>query len=322
MLVVYHRNKAYSKSPNGIMPVLSKVCTKWLSWTTDPLDRANVVLTDEEVHQFYHRVCKGSLWPALHGFLHAMPEDAWAGWETFCRINRRFAAFIMEHHADMPGVWIHDYNLMLLPQYLRNLGYQGKVSLCFHTTVASCDELQQAIPMWRDLLDSLLACDVVGVHVPRYANNLGQLARSAGVSTTEASVDAGVFRGQSSPLFDPYCTVTMGSSTRLVAFPMPLHAIQRSSPSAIPKRRKRILCFSRIDYIKNPCGALRMFEAMLTLYPPAKERVELWFGCAPSKSKTYSKTQGSVDRLVEHIQTAFGSAFRHFPKGSRGTNCS
>ena len=319
MLVVYHRNREYSKSPNGIIPVLSKVCSSWLSWTTDPLDKTNVLLTDEEVYEFYHGVCKGSLWPALHGFFHALPEDAWAGWETFCRINRRFANFIMKHHAGTPKVWIHDYNLIMLPQYLRNLGYQGKISLFFHTTVASCDEIQQAIPMWRDLLDSLLACDIVGVHIPRYANNLGQLARSVGVVTTAAPVNVDVFRGRASPLFDPCSTVTMGS-TKIVALPMPLysagtlHSVDRSAP-LVQRRRKRILCFSRIDYIKNPCGTLRMFEAMLERYPTDQARVELWFGCAPSKSKTYMGIQDNVDRLVRRVHDAYGSAFRHFSKG-------
>ena len=137
MLVVYHRNREYSKSPNGIIPVLSKVCCRGCRGLPIQLDKTNVLLTDEEVYEFYHGVCKGSLWPALHGFFHALPEDAWAGWETFCRINRRFANFIMKHHAGTPKVWIHDYNLIMLPQYLRNLGYQGKISLFFHTTVAS-----------------------------------------------------------------------------------------------------------------------------------------------------------------------------------------
>ena len=49
--------------------------------------------------------------------------------------------------------------------------------------------------MWRDPPDSLLACDIVGVHVSRYANNLGQLARSVGVVTTAAPVNVDVFRG-------------------------------------------------------------------------------------------------------------------------------
>ena len=64
-----------------------------------------------------------------------------------------------------------------------------------------------------------------------------------------------------------------------------------------------------------------MFEAMLERYPTDQARVELWFGCAPSKSKTYMGIQDNVDRLVRRVHDAYGSAFRHFPKDSPRRNC-
>ena len=70
-------------------------------------------------------------------------------------------------------------------------------------------------------MTSLLACDVVGVHVPRYANNLGQLARCMGGAASTVPANTTLFQGKGSDLFDPYMTNQI-NDTRVVAFPMPL----------------------------------------------------------------------------------------------------
>lgn len=311
---MYHRHPLFSKSPNGIMPVLQSIQPKWLSWTTSLSDTANVLLTEEQVTQFYHVFCKGSLWPLLHGFRDQLKPDAWAYWDTFCDINRRFADHLLRHHATENVVWIHDYNLMLVPWYLRQKGFAGTISFFFHTTVPSCDEFQ-TIPEWRFLVTSLLACDIVGVHVPRYANNLGQLARCMGGAASTVPVDMTLFQGKGSDLFDPYVTNQMNDS-RVVAFPMPLgHFTRVAAPQDNASQKKRVLCFSRIDYIKNPCGVLRMFETMLTMYPHEQDRVELWFGCTASKSTTYKAIQAEVNGLVQSLSAQYPGAFRYFQNG-------
>ena len=320
MLIVYHRHPSFSNSPNGIMPVLQNIQSKWLSWTTNPNDSTNVFLTEKQVTEFYNVICKGSLWPLLHGFRNQLGPDAWEHWDTFCNVNRRFAEYVSSHHETENTVWIHDYNLILMPLYLRQTGYKGTISFFFHTAVPSCDEFQ-AIPEWRALMTSLLACSIVGVHVPRYANNLGQLARCMGCEVSSVTANTNLFQGKNSDLFDPYVTCQM-KNTRVVAFPMPLGKSKREErifPSVNTSQKKRVLCFSRIDYIKNPCGVLRMFDTMLSMYPKETDRVELWFGCTGSKSATYKAIQTEVNYLTKSLSERYPGTFRYFQNGlSRG----
>jgi trehalose 6-phosphate synthase len=71
-------------------------------------------------------------------------------------------------------VWIHDYHLMLLPQFLREMTQQSdikfKIGFFLHTPFPSC-EVFRILPMRKKILTALLHCDLVGFHTESYARH-------------------------------------------------------------------------------------------------------------------------------------------------------
>ena len=77
--------------------------------------------------------------------------------------------------AEAATVWIHDYNLWLVPGYIRELRPDLKIAFFHHTPFPGNDVF--AILPWREqILESLLSCDVVGFHIPRYTENFARAA--------------------------------------------------------------------------------------------------------------------------------------------------
>ena len=74
-------------------------------------------------------------------------------------------------------VWLHDYNLWMVPSVLRELRPDVKIAFFHHTQFPSAD-IFAILPWRREILGSLLACDYVGFHIPRHAENFTDAVRS------------------------------------------------------------------------------------------------------------------------------------------------
>ena len=184
------------KSPNGIIPTLrnlfrNKEDGTWIAWrrvdsvdnTEDeriemtnpaPFTLCRIPLEDNQISSFYHITSKECFWPILHTFpTHFNVNNA--DWGIFEEVNRRFAEAACKEAAEGATVWVHDYNLWLVPGYIRSRRPDLKVAFFHHTPFPSNDVF--AILPWRDqILESLLCCDVVGFHIPRYTENFARAA--------------------------------------------------------------------------------------------------------------------------------------------------
>jgi trehalose-6-phosphate synthase len=212
LVIVYHRQPyeevevdgkieyRENKSPNGIVPTLKSFFGRfekgaWVAWklaedTTNPgferviqiddqygsYDVSRLPLTAEQVNSFYHVSSKEAFWPILHGFKERYNYDP-VDWPVFREVNWAFAEAAAAEAAPGAVVWIHDYNLWLAPGYLRTLRPDVKISFFHHTPFPGAD-MFNVLPWRREILESLLACDVVGFHIPRYVNNFVSAARS------------------------------------------------------------------------------------------------------------------------------------------------
>ena len=230
LVIVYHRQPNEEvvengrvvyrthKSPNGIVPTLKSFFNRlepdagaWIaSKVYDPdkgVDFERVIqvedpngaytvsrlpLTAEQVESFYHVTSKEALWPVLHSFPRLFQYEN-VDWNTFREVNRLFAEAAAAQVEDDGLVWIHDYNLWLVPAYLRRLKPGVRIAFFHHTPFPGPDVFN-VLPWRREVVDSLLDCDLVGFHIPRYAKNFADVARSLSGVEVEAweDVEAGL----------------------------------------------------------------------------------------------------------------------------------
>ena len=180
------------KSPNGIIPTLRNLFRTqpsgtWIAWreeesadaddetltvdagaaTAAPIRLRRIPLRKDQIGSFYHVTSKEAIWPILHSFPSFFEVNN-ADWATFQEVNRRFAEAACNEAAPGASIWIHDYNLWLTPGYIRALRPDVKISLFHHTPFPSSDVFS-ILPWREEILESLLCCDSVGFHIPRYA---------------------------------------------------------------------------------------------------------------------------------------------------------
>jgi glucosylglycerol-phosphate synthase len=115
-------------------------------------------LTPDQVSSFYHITSKEAFWPILHSFKERYNYDP-VDWPTFREVNWAFAEAAAAEAAPGAAVWVHDYNLWLVPGYLRTLRPDVKISFFHHTPFPAAD-MFNVLPWRREIVESLLACDV------------------------------------------------------------------------------------------------------------------------------------------------------------------
>jgi glucosylglycerol-phosphate synthase len=354
LVVVYHRlpyeeviengelKRRRPTSPNGILPTLLSFFGNgkpgaWVAWSVhDPargpferhttvdaerypdLTAARVKLSQDEVDIFYKRFSKEAFWPTLHTFWERArfrEED----WKVFLKVNRDFAEATADEAAEGAVVWIHDYNLWMVPAYLRELRPDLKIAFFHHTYFPSADVFN-VVPWRREIIGSLLQCDYVGFHIPRQVENFVDVARGATPITT-------LERESCAPRFLTYgcavgldrmttCIEAGGRIVRLGAHPVGLDLNRVRDALARPEVQSRmqnlrqqlhgqklILSVERLDYTKGTLERLLAYEKMLEDYPELHRKITHVCVCVPAASEmtVYDELKVQIEQIAGRI---------------------
>ncbi|WP_459615889.1 glucosylglycerol-phosphate synthase [Bordetella sp. 2513F-2] len=354
LVIVYHRlpyeekrvdgvlQRRRPSSPNGIIPTLlgffdNNQAGSWVAWaehdeadgefevhtTVDArrypkLKAARVALPKADVDVFYRRFSKEAFWPTLHTFWERArfhEED----WQVFLRVNRLFAERAAAEAAMGAVVWLHDYNLWMVPGYLREMRPDLRIAFFHHTYFPSADVFN-VLPWRRAIVGSLLQCDYIGFHIPRQVENFVDVA--GGVMPLKRTE-----RQNCAPRFLTYgCAVGVETMTteietdtrtvRLGAHPVGLdvgrvrRVLQEEPVQANMERLRKeidgiriILSVERLDYTKGTLEKLQAFERMLEENPELQGKVSLVCVCVPAAREMtiYDDLQLQIEQVVGRI---------------------
>jgi glucosylglycerol-phosphate synthase len=358
LVIVYHRLpyeevvengeliRRRPKSPNGIIPTLLSFFSdgkagSWVAWSVDDPDlgpfqthtevdtsryeklvAARVALSEEDVEIFYKRFSKEAFWPTLHTFWEraTFRDDHW---QVYLKVNRLFAERAAEEAAENAVVWIHDYNLWMVPAYLREMRPDLTIAFFHHTYFPSADVFN-VLPWRREIIGSLLQCDHIGFHIPRQAENFVDVAR--GVTPLEVTQKMGC-----APRFLTYgCAVGLDEmSTEITvndrkiglgAHPvgLDLNRVRTalSDQSVIAqmdtlreefKDVRLILSVERLDFTKGIIEKLQAYERILNEHPELKTNVTLLLICVPAAAgmTIYEELLSQIEQTVGRINGQF-----------------
>lgn len=374
LVIVYHRFpfdeyaadgrllRREHASPNGIMPTLLGFFAdgragSWVAWTvtdglkSEPAERfvidearypnlaaARVMLREDERDVFYKRFSKEAFWPTLHTFWERAEFRA-DHWEVFCKVNRAFAETVAREAAENALVWVHDYNLWMVPAYLKEL--RPDLNICFfHHTYFPSSDVFNVVPWRRDIIGSLMQCDYIGFHIPRQSENFVDVVR--GVMPIET-----LERRSAAPRFLTFgCAVGLEEMTARIrvndrevglgAHPvgLDLGRVREALEAADTQNRIReiraqnpglriILSVERLDYTKGTLEKLAAYEKLLDQHPDLRGRISLVVICVPAAGamKVYDTLQVEIEQAVGRINGRFSQVgwtplqffFRSFP---------
>ncbi|KAJ2704312.1 Trehalose-6-P synthase/phosphatase complex synthase subunit [Coemansia sp. IMI 203386] len=267
-----------------------------------------VYLDDETAELYYNGFANSILWPLFHYHPGEMVFEE-AAWDAYQRANQAFAESLVDVVKDGDLVWIQDYHLMLMPLMLRRLldarGLKSvKIGWFLHTPFPS-SELYRILPVRREILEGVLAADLLGFHTYDYARHfVSSCARILGLQTTPNVVETetrmvqvGTFPIGIDPSKFSEALQTTEVQQRLGEFE------RKFSGSRV------IVGVDRLDYIKGVPQKFLAFEHFLSEHPEYVGRVVLVQVAVPSRGdvEEYKQLISSVNELVGRINGRFGT---------------
>jgi len=251
-----------------------------------------VALTSQDIERYYHGYANSTLWPLSHYFLEKTKqyEDTW---QAYVDVNKKFFDVLCRHIQPNDTVWVHDYQLMLLPALLRQTFPQLKIGYFHHIPFPSF-ELFRTLTHKKELLEGLLGADLIGFHTYDYVRHfMSSVMRIL-------QLDRHLFTL-------PYQqrTVTVD------AFPMGIDVQHFSSTKITPKKSiyKMILSIDRLDYSKGIPERLLGYEHFLQHHPEFHGNVNLKLMIAPSREvmDSYDQLKSLIEQKVAEINGKYGS---------------
>jgi trehalose 6-phosphate synthase len=321
-LPVHQGEDGWELSPGGLVTALRPVMTAhsgaWVGWDGGSagiprelpdlqVELLPVHLSAAQVRNYYHGFSNACLWPLLHDAIEKSRfERAW--WIQYQQVNAVFAAAAGQVLADRPDAlaWVHDYQLMLVPQLIRERHPGQRVGFFLHVPWPGPD-IYARLPWRQEILLGLLGADVVSFHTGRYRKNFlqacerlladrgvevqGARVRLPGgrvVSTTTApiSIDAGEFRQHATGL----------------AADQELAAVCQQFEG-----RTLLLGVDRLDYTKGIVERLLAFEMLLDRRPDLRTRMTFLQVAVPSRDnvREYRELRAAVERHIGRINGRF-----------------
>ncbi len=311
----------WRRSPGGLVTAMDSVMHTqpgaWVGWAGEPgspPDRFDedgvhlvpVGLSAEEVHRYYEGFSNGTLWPIYHDVIVAASfHREW--WAAYQHVNQRFAAAVAEVAAPGARVWIQDYQLQLVPAYVRTLRPDVRIGWFNHIPFPPV-ELFAQLPWRGPLLEGLLGADFLGFQRQADARNFVRACRQLIHAETRAGS----------------VTVTDGSGRRVRAAAIPisvdfkgLEALARE-PSVTARMQEirrslgdpklLMLGVDRLDYTKGIRHRLKAYQELLAegrLGPPEVTLVQV---ATPSRERVaaYQHLRADVEQTVGRINGDLG----------------
>ncbi len=340
------------ESPNGIIPTLLGFFSQgrrgaWIAWAlqnrsqhtdaeelhferTVPVDTklypnlvaTRVPLSAPDVDLFYKRFSKEALWPVIFSFPSKVQIDH-SHWDHFREINRKFAECAAADAEPGALVWIHDYNLWLVPGFLKQLRPDLRIAFFHHTSFPTPD-MFHILPWRREIVSSLLQSDYLGFHIPRYVENFYDVVRSVfEIRLLERTPSSPTFLSFGGALsVDSYVSkIEVGGKViRLGAHPVGIDvgrvreafeepSVQEHYHSLLSelRGRKAILSVERLDYVKGPIEKIEAFEALLEEHPELHEKIVFINIVTPPAPgmEVYRATRERLDQVIGRINGKF-----------------
>lgn len=269
--------------------------------TLKKTDLVPVFLKEDEVEQYYEGYSNSKIWPLCHYFFTLIQHES-EHWEIYQKVNYMFAEAALKIIEEGDIVWVHDYQLMLVPKMIRdkrpdvNIGY-------FHHIPFPSYELFRVLPERAEILEGLLGADLIAFHTHEYMRHF--------ISAVERVLDYDFELDQVrlSERFVRVSAMPMG-----INFDLFYNAIENPKVAKIAEKLKKnykdhsiILSVDRLDYSKGIINRLKGYKLFLDKHPEYRSQVSLFMIIVPSRDKvdSYSELKTKIDETIGAINGTY-----------------
>ena len=317
-------NGALSTKPSegglatGLGSVYKKGNNLWIGWPGIALSKKSdkdyirtqlkkdnmlpVFLSEKEVKDFYEGFSNETLWPNFHYFNEFTKYDE-ALWKAYIKVNQKFCNTVIKYIDEGDKIWVHDYQLLLLPAMIREEFPHISIGFFQHIPFPSYETFRN-IPWRRELLEGMLGSDLVGFHTyDDMRHFLSSVNRIVGMSNSHGQIDLPdrIVSVDIFPMgidFDKYAKAATHANTKA------REVRYRSNLG----NKHLILSIDRLDYSKGIPQRLKAFEMFLEKYPEYEGQASLLMLVVPSRDEVekYKEIKDEIELLVGRINGKYG----------------
>jgi alpha,alpha-trehalose-phosphate synthase [UDP-forming] len=265
-----------------------------------------VSLAKPEIEGYYYGFSNETLWPLFHSMLDRMIFNR-SYWETYKKVNEKFAEATLTQTKVQDFIWVHDYQLLLVGSELKKKRPQTSAGFFLHVPFPSPDIFTR-LPWRQELIERILQYDLIGFQTTKDRRNFIQCVKL-------------IVREAAQSYEKPYSRIRYRDNNTLVGvFPI---SIDFSKYSELAKSHeaeqaawflhekfpeyKLILGIDRLDYTKGISSRFEAFALCLEKYPELRQKISLIQVVVPSRTEVpeYQAMKRELDELVGRINGRF-----------------
>lgn len=263
-----------------------------------------VFLSKRQIEGYYNGYSNSVLWPLFHELPVEESQNKSKWWQSYRSVNKAFAEAVLGLIGSESRIWVHDYQLLLLPKLLRNEDIAGSIGFFLHIPFPPLKTLE-SLPERRELLKGMLGADLLGFHTQSYVEHfLENCSALSGVqiATKSVRVNNHLTRVGCFPMGIDYDKFAAANETHTVK-----SAIKRYQKRY--KGKKVIAAVDRLDPSKGLVERLQAYRTLLEHEPDLRGKVIFSMIAAPSRTEipAYQRLGQRLQALVTDINGAFGT---------------
>lgn len=261
-----------------------------------------VFLTQDEINQFYEGFSNEVLWPVFH-YMPTYARYNKSYWEAYLNVNKKFRDIILDVAEPGDTIWVHDYQLLLLPGLVRAVLPDITIGFFQHIPFPSY-ELFRLIPWRLEILEGMLGADLIGFHTFDDARHLVQSTRRLMAPIISSSNE--ISYNNRSIVVDSF---PMGIDSEKFNAIVRSDAVQEQVATfdKMFTNIKMILSIDRLDYSKGILQRLQAFEMLLQNNPGYMGKIALYMIVVPSRDNVpqYRELRDEIDKFVGSINARY-----------------
>jgi trehalose 6-phosphate synthase/phosphatase len=271
-----------------------------LTYEVDPL-----FIEKKTYKRFYNGFCNATIWPLFHYFPSFVEYDE-ETFNSYEQVNRIFANHVIADHNINDQIWIHDYQLMLVPGMVREQLPDATIGFFLHIPFPSFEVFRLLHKTWKHkIISGLLGADLIGFHTHEYVQHFLKTVRMIkgydhqfrAVYTSRGMVKVDMF-----PIGIDFRKFHQAIDSQEVI------ELKEKIRNNFPGK-KIIFSVDRLDYTKGITHRLAGFECFLANNPHWQEKIVFILVVVPSRQivSKYNERKKLIEEEIGRINGKYST---------------
>jgi trehalose 6-phosphate synthase len=303
---------------SSLVPIMEKIKGLWIAWGPTEADfkvlcqnkikvpnengftLRRIKIPLEDVKHYYTGFSNSILWPNAHLFSDKCIFSE-KDWQAYKKVNKLFASAVLEEIKNNDLIWVHDYQLTLVPKYIKEKKKNAKIAFFWHIPFPPYEIFSHLCYHWRrSILEGMLSCNLIGFHTQEYVENFMKSAEK--ILNAKIKKDFIIYNKK---------------KTKVKAFPLGInyenfhhidsHKLKYYRKKLNLENKILILGVDRLDYTKGIVERLWAIRDILEKNEHLRKRIVFIQIATPTRTKVkeYQNLKRKIDRLVGEINSKY-----------------